>query len=98
MSDQDDHQFVLIVWADAHAGEGHWDTLDPEDKEEHLVQTVGMLISENDGGKPNHSTIAQSKSPDGFYDHVIHIPRGMVRSVVFLQRFTKPLDCDTPPV
>jgi hypothetical protein len=89
---ENDHQFVLIVWADAHAGEGHWDTLDPDDKDEHLVRTVGMLVSEQDGGKPNHLTIAQSKSPDGFYDHVIHIPVAMRRSVTFLTPFTKPID------
>jgi hypothetical protein len=33
-------------------------------------------------------TIAQSKSPDDFFDHVIHIPQGMVRTVTFLQPFT----------
>jgi len=87
-----EHQLVLIVWADAHQGEGHWATLDEDDKEEHLVQTVGMLISTDAGGKPNHATIAQSKSPDEFYDHIIHIPNGMVRSVTFLQKFTPPLD------
>lgn len=89
---ENDHQLVLIVWADAHAGEGHWDTLDPDDKDEHLVHTVGMLISEQDGGKPKHLTIAQSKSPDGFYDHVIHIPNAMMRTVTFLTPFTKPID------
>lgn len=90
--EQSDHQMVLIVWADAHQGEGHWATLDETDQDEHLIQTVGMLIAEDDGGKPKHATVAQSKSPDGFYDHVIHIPTGMVRTVTFLSRFTQPLD------
>jgi hypothetical protein len=89
---ENEHQFVLIVWADAHAGEGHWDTLDPDDKDEHLVATVGMLVAEQDGGKPKHLTVAQSKSPDGFFDHVIHIPSAMMRSVTFLTPFTKPID------
>ena len=79
---------VLVLWADAHAGEGHWDTLDPDDKDEHIVHTCGILVSEIDGGKPNHMTIAQSKSPDDYFDHVIHIPQGMVRTVTFLQPFT----------
>ena len=90
--EENEHQLVLVVWADAHQGEGHWATLDEEDKEEHLIQTVGMLIAEDDGGKPKHCTVAQSKSPDGFYDHVIHIPTGMVRSVTFLTRFSGAID------
>ena len=91
MSQEAEHQYVLLVWADAHAGEGHWDTLDPDDKDEHLVTTCGMLITEADGGKPKHLTIAQSKSPDGFFDHVIHIPQGMVRTITFLKPYTGPI-------
>lgn len=82
---------VSIQWADAHAGEGHWDTLDPEDKEEHIVITCGFIIPTIDGGKPGHCTIAQSVSPDEFVDHVIHIPVGMLRSVTFLTSATNNL-------
>lgn len=83
-------QYVLVKWADAHAGPGHWSELD-DDTDEHIVVTVGIQISEDDGGKPGHLTIAQSKSPDDFVDHVIYIPTGMVRTIEFLQPFTKPL-------
>lgn len=75
--------FVYISWADAHAGAGHWSELDDDD-DEHIVKTCGFLISVSDGGKPNHLTIAQSYTPDGFYDHVIYIPVGMVRKTVLL--------------
>jgi hypothetical protein len=76
-------KLVFVVWADAHAGAGHWAELD-EDNDEHLVRTCGFLIAVEDGGKVNHVTIAQSFSPDGFYDHVIYIPVGMVRNVLYL--------------
>jgi hypothetical protein len=81
-------QPVLVKWADAHAGSGHWDELDTDDMDEHIVVTVGVLVTQDEGGKPKHLTVAQSKSPDGFYDHVIYIPQGMVRTVTFLQPFT----------
>jgi hypothetical protein len=83
-----EHQLVMVKWADAHAGPGHWDTLDPEDTEEHIVVTVGLMVTQAEGGKPKHLTIAQSKTPDDFYDHIIHIPQGMVRSICFLQSFS----------
>ena len=89
--DENEHEFVLVIWADAHAGSGHWAELDTEDLDEHLVQSVGMLVTDQDGGKPKHITLAQSKSPDGFYDHVIHIPNQMMREIKFLKPWTKGL-------
>jgi hypothetical protein len=85
------YERVTVLWADAHAGDGHWATLDEGDQEEHIVTTSGYLIPTLDGGKPNHYTIAQSISPDEFVDHVIHIPSGMMRSVTFLTPLTKDL-------
>lgn len=85
------HETVLICWADAHAGEGHWATLEEQESGEHLVTTCGFIIPEQDGGKAGHVTIAQSHSPDDFYDHIIYIPQGMVRSITFLRPFTKDL-------
>ncbi len=83
-------QYVLIKWADAHAGPGHWGELD-DDHNEHIVVTCGIHVSEQDGGKPGHITVAQSKTPDDFYDHVIYIPTGMMRTIEFLEPYTKPL-------
>lgn len=79
---------VLVEWADAHAGPGHWAELDEEDTGEHIVRTTGFLISEDSGGKKLHVTIAQSQTPDGFYDHVIYIPSGMIRRLVYLKEGT----------
>jgi hypothetical protein len=76
-------EIVLVEWADAHAGPGHWSDLD-EDTGEHIVRTSGFLITEEMGGKKLHVTIAQSQTPDGFYDHVIYIPTGMIRTVSIL--------------
>ena len=84
-------EMVSITWADAHAGEGHWSLLEETDTGEHIVQTVGFLIPTSEGGKPEHMTIAQSMSPDGFVDHVIFIPVAMTRSVTFLTPRTNPL-------
>ena len=82
----------LITWIDAHAGnEGGWYGLDPDDKSEYINQTVGFVVHESDGGKPNHMTIAQSISQEGLYDHVIHIPAIMVRTVTFHKPYTKGL-------
>lgn len=74
-----------VLWADAHAGEGHWADLEDTDSGEHIVRTCGFIISPEDGGKKLHTTIAQSFTPDGFYDHVIYIPSGMVREIIWQQ-------------
>lgn len=79
---------VEVVWADAHAGAGHWAELEDADTGEHLVQTCGYLIDETNGGKKLHITVAQSSTPDGFYDHVIYIPTGMVRKMTILRAYT----------
>lgn len=85
------HEMVLLKWADAHQGEGHWATLEEQETGEHIIETCGFIISEGDGGKAGHVTIAQSHSPDDFYDHIIYIPSGMVRSMTFLKAFTTDL-------
>jgi hypothetical protein len=75
-------EIAEVWWADAHAGEGRWGDLEDSDSGEHIIQTCGYLIPEDQGGKKLHTTIAQSFTPDGFYDHVIYIPTGMVRQIV----------------
>jgi hypothetical protein len=79
---QNDASIVEIYWADAHAGEGRWGDLEETDSGEHIVRTCGYMIDEEHGGKKLHVTIAQSFTPDGFYDHVIYIPVGMVRQII----------------
>lgn len=85
-------EIIMVQWIDAHAGdEGGWHGLDPDDKDEYINRTVGFLIPTGEGGKPNHVTIGQSISQEGLFDHVIHIPLIMVKSMTFYQPWTKDL-------
>jgi hypothetical protein len=86
------YQTVVLFWRDAHAGEGQWHTLDAEDQEPHIIMSCGWLVPEIDGGKKDHVTLVQSVSPDGFADHTLYVPSGMVESVQFLQPFSAPLE------
>ena len=79
---------VEIEWADAHSGAGHWADLEDQDLGEHIVKTCGYLVDEDNGGKKLHITIAQSMTPDGFFDHVIYIPTGMLRKMTILRAYT----------
>jgi len=63
---------IVVKWMDAHADEG-WidsDSLNPDPYE---VTSVGIELT----AKKGHVTIAQSVGCD-IYDHVLHIPCGMV--------------------
>lgn len=82
---------VVVKWADAHSGPGHWAELDDDDKDEYLVQSIGFFIDTTQGGKPGHVTVAQSFTPDGDFDHVLYIPTAMVRTMQHLQPFTRHL-------
>lgn len=84
----DPFQPVIVKWADAHAGEGSWHTLDENEQDEHIVSTCGWLIPEHEGGKPGHVTVAQNVDPQELVDHVLFIPGGMVRTITYLQPFT----------
>ena len=73
---------VLVKWADAHSPESGWTFLSHlEDTGEFIVETMGWLLTEDDGGKTDHITVAQSIGPDDAADHIIHIPKGMVRKI-----------------
>lgn len=91
MTEAGDYPQVVVVWADAHAGPGHWAELDTEDKDEYLVRSCGFLLSTEQGGKPEHITLAQSYTPDLDFDHVLYIPKGMVRHIQFMEAFTAKL-------
>lgn len=74
---------VLIVWHDAHSGSESWVNIKDLDTLPAEVQSVGFLLAEADGGKPDHLTIYQSRNEDAV-DHVLHIPRQMVVSLKVL--------------
>jgi hypothetical protein len=77
----------LVVWADAHSDSSGWTGRDHVSEEgEYLVNSIGWLLTEQDGGKTSHVTLCQSYTPDEDVDHILHIPQGMVRkmSKIFL--------------
>ena len=84
-------QAVLVTWIDAHAYEGgSWVyPSDIEDTGDYIVKTIGWLMPSGDGGFANHASVAQSWGADDAVDHIINIPNGMVKSIQFLQPFTK---------
>lgn len=85
-----DLQMILVVWADAHAdGDGWTQRGELGIDGEYHVRSVGWLLPIGEGGKDDHVTVAQSITPHDDVDHIIHIPQGMVRTVTFLQPFTK---------
>ena len=75
------YQIGMLVWADAHAGEGGWQELaELEDDGECLVTTVGFIVPPAEGGKEGHITLWQTIN-DGEGINPFHVPLGMVRSL-----------------
>ena len=74
---------VLVTWHDAHSGAESWIAIKELDLEPAEVESVGFLLTEDDGGKPDHITLFQSRIGDSI-DHVLHIPVGMVQKIKVL--------------
>lgn len=74
---------VLVTWHDAHSGAESWINIKDLDSEPAVVESVGFLLNEDNGGKPNHITLFQSRMEDSV-DHVLHIPVGMVQKMKVL--------------
>ncbi len=76
---------VWIKWADAHTSESGWLQLsDLCDDGETIVDTVGFLVSaDEDSYKKNHVTVWQTVC-EGEAIHAMHIPTGMIRSMIVL--------------
>lgn len=85
-----EYPIVVVEWADAHCGDGGWQTIeDYEDDGEYIITTVGLLVpADAPGGKKDHLTLWQTIT-DGEGIHPFHIPVGMVREI-------KLLNLDTP--
>ena len=73
-------QPVRVQWWDAHGGSASWVRLDEIDPEPCVVTSVGILLHH---AKPGHLTLVQSIQGE-HGDNVLHVPWGMVRSVVRL--------------
>lgn len=77
---------VCVIWHDAHAGSETWIHLDADqDNEPYIVTSIGFLLDPKRGGKPNHTSIAQSWSADDAVDSVLHIPDAMVKRIYDLR-------------
>ena len=74
---------VLVTWHDAHSGAESWINIKELDSDPAVVESVGFLLNEDNGGKPDHITLYQSRNEDSL-DHVLHIPVGMVRTMKVL--------------
>jgi hypothetical protein len=74
---------VLVTWHDAHSGAESWIAIKELDLEPAEVESVGYLLTEAEGGKPQHITLFQSRIGDSI-DHVLHIPVGMVQKIKVL--------------
>jgi len=80
-------ELVTVEWWDAHADpSGGWHRAADTDQRGYLVTSIGWLLPPDEGGKPDHVTVAQSlggmegDEPDDF-DHVLHVYAPMVRNV-----------------
>ncbi len=72
---------VIITWADTHSGGTGWTPINEIDQDEYIITSCGYLLSIGDGGKENHVTLYQSRTPDDDLDHILHIPVAMIRNI-----------------
>lgn len=78
-------KLVMITWHDAHSGGSTWAHIDDlEDDGPYVVRSVGWLLESKFGGKKKHATVAQSISPDGCVDSVLHVPEKMIVEVTVI--------------
>ena len=84
-----DYPIVIVKWADAHASDGGWLTLDDyEDDGECIVTTCGYMVpADEPGGKKDHVTLWQTIT-DGEGIHGFHVPIDMVRNIQVVTEVT----------
>lgn len=76
---------VLVIWHDASSEVEGWTHIADLDRNPTVVETVGILLTEHEGGRPDHVSIYQSRIRDtDQIDSVIHIPQGMVQQIKVL--------------
>jgi hypothetical protein len=75
------HPIVTVTWMDAHAATETWTALDNIDQDPCMVLSCGFLLAVEQGGKPDHVTIYQSKTDSDDVDGVLCIPVAMVKTL-----------------
>jgi len=79
---------IIVHWTDAHADpSGGWVQPGNVDQRAYTVTSIGWLMPQGEGGKPDHVSICQSRGvmagdDDADLDHVLHVPCGMVTQLV----------------
>ena len=71
----------MVTWMDAHAATETWTPLDDIDQDPCIVVSCGFLLTVEQGGKPDHVTIYQSKTDNDDVDGVLCIPVAMVKTL-----------------
>ena len=82
-------ELVAITWADAHSIDNEeWRSFEALNftDEEYLVVSVGWMLPDK-VSKKNHVVIYQSRTPDDDLDHILVIPRGMIRVIEKLSSY-----------
>lgn len=78
---------VVVEWHDAHVGSDTWVHIEDIEREgPYVVSSCGYLITEEQGGKAGHVTLAMSWAHDDMLHSVSHIPNQMVRKIEILTR------------
>jgi hypothetical protein len=75
------HPVVIVTWMDAHAATETWTPLSDIDQDPCVVTSCGFLLAVEQGGKPDHVTIYQSKTESDDVDGVLCIPVAMVKTL-----------------
>jgi hypothetical protein len=75
------HPVVMVTWMDAHAATSTWTPIDDIDQDPCIVTSCGFMLSVEQGGKPDHVTIYQSKTDSDDVDGVLCVPVAMVKTV-----------------
>jgi hypothetical protein len=75
------HPVVMVTWTDAHAATETWTPLSELDQEPCIVTSCGFLLAVEQGGKPDHVTIYQSKTESDDVDGVLCVPVAMVKTL-----------------
>jgi len=82
-------QLVAVTWADAHSLDSYeWQDFEKLnlDDGEYLIVSVGWMLPD-EVSKKDHLVIYQSRTPDGDLDHILVIPRGMIRVIEKLSSY-----------
>jgi hypothetical protein len=82
------HPLVVLTWMDAHAATQAWTPIEDIDQDPCMVVSCGFMLSVEQGGKPDHVTIYQSKTDSDDVDGVLCVPVAMVKNVKVFPKST----------